>query len=333
MIRTFLLFTLALLTGISFASTTTHAEKIRVAATLPDLADLARAIGGERVKVHTLARPGQNLHAVRVKPSHLVALSKADLFLQVGLSLEHAWVPGLMQTARNRDVLPGTDGFVSAGEGFTMIEVPATLDRGQSVDVHPLGNPHVNLSINAGLHMAERVLEGLIRVDPAGAASYRAGFARWKERHDVARARWDRIAEAVAANKSSACLYHREFDYLLGELGLPIDAFLEPLPGLAPTPSHLATVIKTVKAKRIPVILTAPWSNNKNCARVSELTGAPILELPVMVGGGEGQMTWIDMMDRSIRLIAEAYGVDVEAVLAKPKEPKKKLSSDRAGAL
>ena len=100
--------------GTSIASSAD--DKIRVVATLPDLADLAREIGGDRVDVKALARPGQNLHAVRVKPSHLVALSKADLFLQVGLSLEHAWVPGLLQTARNRDVLPGMKGFVSAGE-------------------------------------------------------------------------------------------------------------------------------------------------------------------------------------------------------------------------
>ncbi|QDV08716.1 putative periplasmic iron-binding protein precursor [Planctomycetes bacterium Poly30] len=293
-------------------------EKLRVVATLPDLADLARAIGGERIEVETLARPGQNLHAVRVKPSHLVALSKADLFLQVGLSLEHAWVPGLIQTARNREVLPGTDGFVSAGEGFTMIEVPVTLDRGQAVDVHPLGNPHVNLSMNGGLHMAERVRDGLIRVDPEGETVYRAGFETWKRRQDEARLRWSKIAEAIAAQHREACLYHREFDYLLGELGLPIAAFLEPRPGLPPTPSHLADVIETVKTDRIPVVLTAPWSNNKNCAHVARATGASVLELPVMVGGGEGQMTWIDMMDRSIRLIAEAYGVDVEAALAEP---------------
>lgn len=291
-------------------------EKIRVVATLPDLANLAQEIGGDRVSVKALARPGQNLHAVRVKPSHLVALSKADLFLQVGLSLEHAWVPGLLQTARNRDVLPGMDGFVSAGAGYEMIEVPERVDRGVSADVHPQGNPHINLSLGGGRFMAQRVLDGLICVDPAGEASYRQGFESWCKRYDAARVRWDLLGKAVAATGQSACLYHQEFDYLLGEMGLDIAAFLEPRPGLAPTPSHLATVIQTIKEKKIPVILTAPWSNNKHCARVAKLTGAKVLELPVMVGGADNQRTWIETTDRSVRLIAEAYGVDVKATLA-----------------
>lgn len=298
------------------AASPSSTDKIQVVATLPDLADLAQAIGGERVNVKTLARPGQNLHAVRVKPSHLVALSKADLFLQVGLSLEHAWVPGLLRTSRNRSVFPGTDGFVSAGEGYPMIEVPVRLDRAISADVHPAGNPHINISLSGGPHMAERIRDGLIRVDPQGAEAYRAGFTRWLSKYEVARARWDVISAAVAEKKESACLYHQEFDYLLGEMGLQIATFLEPRPGLPPTPSHLAEVIEVVKYRKIPVILTAPWSNNKNCRRVSELTGAPILELPVMVGGDAEHATWLQMMDCAIERIAAAYGVDAKAVLA-----------------
>ena len=298
------------------ASITTRADKIEVVATLPDLADLARAIGGERVNVKTLARPGQNLHAVRVKPSHLVALSKADLFLQVGLSLEHAWVPGLLRTSRNRGVFPGTDGFVSAGDGYEMIEVPVRLDRAISADVHPAGNPHINISLGGGPHMAERIRDGLIRVDPKGEKAYRAGFTRWMSEYRVARARWDIISAEVAKAKASACLYHQEFDYLLGEMGISIATFLEPRPGLPPTPSHLAEVIEIVKYRKIPVILTAPWSNNKNCRRVAELTGTPILELPVMVGGDAEHSTWIQMVDRSVSRIAAAYGVDAKTVLA-----------------
>lgn len=292
------------------------AEKIRVVATLPDLAAIAEAIGGDRITVKALARPGQNLHAVRVKPSHLVALSKADLFIQVGLSLEHAWVPGLIQTARNRRVLPGTNGFVSAGDDYTMIEVPVRIDRSLSVDVHPQGNPHINLSLGGGPHMAERILAGLIRVDPSGKEAYQAGYRAWMTRYQAARARWDVIAKAVALKGRDACLYHQEFDYLLGEMGLTIAAFLEPRPGLAPTPSHLGKVIQIVKDKRIPTILTAPWSHNKHCKRVAKLTGASILELPVMSGGSADHATWIKMMDDVVGRVAAAYGVDVKAALS-----------------
>lgn len=291
-------------------------DKLQVVATLPDLADLAVAIGGERIEIRTLARPGQNLHAVRVKPSHLVALSKADLFLQMGLSLEHSWVPGLLRTARNRRVLPGTDGFVSAGAGYTMIEVPVRMDRSVSADVHPAGNPHINISLGGGPHMAERIRDGLIRVDPAGTDSYQAGYEKWITRYNKARLRWDVVSAAVAKKKADACLYHQEFDYLLGEMGLTIATFLEPRPGLPPTPAHLAKVIDVVKEKKIPVILTAPWSNNKNCRRVAELTGAAILELPVMVGTNRKGGDWIAMIEQTVQKIAAAYGVDAEAVLA-----------------
>lgn len=294
----------------SLSGTTWGADKLKVVVTLPDLADLVEQIGGEHVDVSVLARPGQNLHAVRVKPSHLVAVSRADLFVQVGLSLEHAWVPGLLQTARNRGVLPGTDGFVSAGDGYAMIEVPERFDRAVSADVHPQGNPHINLSMGGGLHMATKVLEGLERVDPAHAKEYRASFDAWKVDYDEALVRWQAIAQEVAATKSSACLYHQEFDYLLGEMGIELAAFLEPRPGLAPTPRHLVEVVKSVREKSIPVVITAPWSNNKNVARVTKLTKTGILELPVMARGSKAHGTWINMMDDCVAKIAAAYGVD-----------------------
>lgn len=285
-------------------------DRLNVVATLPDLADLVTAIGGEHVEVKTLARPGQNLHAVRVKPSHLVAVSRADLFVQVGLSLEHAWVPGLLETGRNRSVLPGQPGFVSAGKGYKMIEVPVRMDRALSADVHPQGNPHINLSLGGGVHMAKRIRDGLVRVDPEHAADYRAGFQSWNRDYETARKRWDIIAKAVSSKNAEACLYHQEFDYLLGEMGLGLASFLEPRPGLAPTPSHLAKVVQTIRSKRIPVVLTAPWSNNKNVARIAKMTGCGILELPVMVGGRPEHGTWISMIDDSVRRLAKAYGVD-----------------------
>ncbi len=308
-------------------------DKLKVVATLPDLADLITAIGGEHVEVKTLARPGQNLHAVRVKPSHLVAVSRADLFVQVGLSLEHAWVPGLLETGRNRAVLPGQPGFVSAGEDYETIEVPVRQDRAISADVHPQGNPHINLSLGGGLHMAKRIRDGLIRVDPDHAADYRTGFERWNGDYLKARARWDAIAKAAVEKHADACLYHQEFDYLLGEMGIAIAAFLEPRPGLAPTPSHLGKVIQTIREKGIPVVLTAPWSNNKNVARVAKTTGCRILELPVMVGGRPEHGTWIAMMDDCVDRLAKAYGIDPEAAVRRfgGKPAGKEVEPQRAG--
>lgn len=290
-------------------------DKLQVVATIPDLADLAEAIGGDHVSVATLARANQNLHAVRVKPSHLVAVSRADLFVQVGLSLEHAWVPGLLQTARNRDVLPGQPGFVDASVGFEPIEVPLRTDRSLSADVHPRGNPHINLSFEGGAHMAQRILEGLIRVDPAHRGDYEANHAAWLEDYGAALERWRIVAEAVEKRDGYACMYHSEFDYLLIALGVEITVFLEPRPGLVPTPKHLAHVVETVRRYDIPVVLTAPWSNNKNVDRVAELTGAAPLELAIMVDGEAGRTSWIGLIDDCVDRVARAYGVDPEEVV------------------
>lgn len=306
---------LVLLVSLVLSSSAGAGDKLNVVVTIPDLAALVEEIGGDHVSVETLARPGQNLHAVRVKPSHLVAVSRADLFCQIGLSLEHAWVPGLLRTARNRDVLPGKDGFVSAGDGYDMIEVPVRTDRMFAADVHPQGNPHINISMAGGLHMAERLLEGLVRVDPDHASDFRAAFAKWRSEYTEALERWEKIAAAVAETKSSACLYHQEFDYLLGEMGIEIAAFLEPRPGLPPTPAHLAEVVDVVRSEHIPVVLTAPWSNNKNVERVCDLTGAEALELPVMARGRDEHDTWIAMLDDCVTKIALAYGVDPDEVL------------------
>ncbi|MCP3919892.1 MAG: zinc ABC transporter substrate-binding protein [bacterium] len=295
----------------------------RVVATLPDLADLANRIGGDRVDVTSLARPGQNLHAVRVKPSHLVAVSRADVFLQVGLSLEHAWVPGLLETARNRDVSPGGKGFVNAGEDFETIDVPQRLDRSEAVDVHPQGNPHVNQSFEGGRYMAARILAGLERVDPGGAKAYRANHAAWLADYEAARTRWEIIATAVAAKGDSVCVYHREFDYLLRDVGLEVAISLEPKPGIAPTPAHLANVVKTCRERGVRVIVTAPWSNNKSVASVAKATGAEVLELPLVLGDGRKHASWIAMIDDTVGRLARAVGVDPDAVVREhaAKEP------------
>lgn len=281
--------------------------QLDVVATIPDLADLARRIGGERVEVTAIARGRENIHAVRLKPSHIVAVSRADLFVQVGLSLEHAWVPGLLRTGRNRDVQPGGDGFVNASEGWEPIQVPATLSRRQGTDVHPQGNPHVNLDPEGGPHMARNVLEGLIRIDPEAEEIYRANHAAWLERHDAAAERWARHAEALEGRR--AVVYHREFDYLLRYAGVEVAAVIEPKPGVPPTGRHLGEVISVVRREEVPVILTAAWSNGRHVEKVARETDAEVLELPTMVDGNEHAGDWIALIDHLFARLAEGYGV------------------------
>jgi zinc/manganese transport system substrate-binding protein len=307
---------LALATALSVGAPAAAQAPLRVVTTLPDLADLTRRIGGARVEVKALASPGQNLHAVRVKPSHLVAVSRADVFVQVGLSLEHAWVPGLLESARNRAVAPGGAGFIDAGVGFATIDVPEVLDRSQGVDVHPQGNPHVNLSLEGGAHFAAAILAGLERVAPQHADEFRANHALWRREYERAHTRWVKVAELVRAKGAQVTVVHKELDYLLRDLGLGVAAALEPKPGLAPTPAHLATVIETMRARKVKLLVTAAWSNDKSVARVAEATGAEVLVLPLMAGGSSATETWLATIDACVDRLARAVGVDPTAIEA-----------------
>jgi ABC-type Zn uptake system ZnuABC Zn-binding protein ZnuA len=289
----------------SALATDPSVEPLRVVATLPDLADIAREIGGERVAVQSIYKGKENTHAMTAKPSHLVAMSKADLFLQVGLSLETSFVPGLLEAARNTRIRPGAPGFVSVSAGWEALSVPADLSR-RAGDVHPQGNPHLNLDPRGGEFMADRILEGLVRVDPAGESGYRARHADYVARVRAARARWDGLAKAWKEKR--VVVYHQEYDYLIAHYGLVLEGKIEPKPGIPPTPNHVAELIAAMKRDGVQAILTAPWSDNDTVARISEATGVEAVVLPNMCAGLPGTETWIGMMDVLHRRLADVLG-------------------------
>jgi ABC-type Zn uptake system ZnuABC Zn-binding protein ZnuA len=295
---------LASLVAWAAPSAAPRTEPLRVVATLPDLADIVKEIGGDRVDVTTIARGKENTHAVPVKPSHLVAMSKADLFVQIGLSLESSYVPGLLEGCRNKSIQAGQPGFLNVSEGWTPLDVPVSLSRKEG-DVHPQGNPHLNLDPSAGRHMAGKILEGLVRVDPSGKADYEARYDAYLKKLEPAEKRWAETAKAWSGKQ--VVVYHQEYNYLANAYGLAILGALEPKPGIAPTPDHIAEIIGKMKAANARVILTALWSNNSTVARVAEETGATVVELPNMCGGLPGTDTWIDMMNVVHERLAKAF--------------------------
>jgi ABC-type Zn uptake system ZnuABC Zn-binding protein ZnuA len=287
--------------------------RLRVVATIRDLEDIAREIGGERVETKAIADGRENIHFVAVRPSDLIAVERADVFVEIGLSLEHAWVPGLVLSARNERIEPGRPGFVNVSDGWEhLLQVPVTLSRQQGADIHPQGNPHINLDPRAGRHFARQVLEHLCAVDPAGRGSYEERHAAYLERLDAAEARWKPYHEALQGQK--VVLYHADFNYFCAANGIEVVGTLEPKPGLAPTPGHLADLIALMREQDVRLILTAAWSNNRNARKVAEQTGARILEAPVMVGGVEGAETWIAMMDWLHEHVAAVLGVEPAAI-------------------
>ncbi len=281
------------------------AGALRVVATIPDLADIVREIGGDRVDVTTLTKGRENLHRVVARPSHLVALSRADVLVQVGLSLEMGFLPGLMENARNSKIQPGQPGFVNCSVGWDVLDVPGTITR-KDGDVHPDGNPHLNLDPRGGRQIATRVLAGLVAVDPASQAAYAARAAAYATKLDAAEARWAAAAKDWSGRK--VVLYHKEYDYLVRRYHLEVVGSIEVKPGIPPTPGHVAQLVEKMRSAGSVAILTAPWSNGGDVAEIAKATGAKVVELPNQCGGLAGTDTWIEMMDLVHARLAEAFG-------------------------
>src|SRR5215813_7185560 len=163
-----LLMLLAVFTGVD--------AKIRVVATIPDLADMARNIGGELLDIKSLATGVEDIHAVPMKPSFATLLNRTDILLLVGLDVEHAFLPGLLEAARNPKILPSTPGYIDCSVYVTPLEVPTRLDRALG-DVHPMGNPHFNLDPVGGKAMARAIADGLARNDPEHATIFKKNLA------------------------------------------------------------------------------------------------------------------------------------------------------------
>ncbi len=289
----------------STSTAASSADELKVVATIPDLADVVEQIGGDRVDVTAITRGRENLHAVTARPSHLVAMSRADLFVQIGLSLETTFVPGLLEGSRNKAIRPGAPGFVNTSDGWEAIDVPASLSR-QGGDLHPQGNPHLNLDPRGGEQMAKAIFEALVNLDPGSKDAYGQRYDAYRSKLALAKQRWDGLAKHFRGKQ--VAVYHQEFDYFTRYYEMEIVDRIELRPGIPPTPNHMAKVIADMKSQGVEVILIAGWSKNNDVERVAEATGATVVELPNQVDGLAGADTWIGMMDLVHERIAAVFG-------------------------
>src|ERR1044071_3050472 len=184
------------------------ASKLNVVATTPDLAALAREIGGDRVDVKSLAKATEDPHFVDAKPSHIVTLNRADVLVEGGAELEQGWMPPLLDNARNAKIQPGAAGRVTASNGIRMLEVPATLDRSRG-DVHALGNPHFLIDPKNAKIIAASIAEHLTQADPAGAATYAANLKKFNADVDAKVAEWEKTMAPFKGGK--IVTYHNDF--------------------------------------------------------------------------------------------------------------------------
>jgi len=283
------------------------ASPIRVITTTQDAAYLVAEVGGDHVQVESLTRGYQDPHFVDPRPSYLMKLNKADLFVQIGLDLEAGWVPALLNTARNPEIVPGARGFLDLGRSIEPLEVPVQVDRSQG-DVHPLGNPHYWLGPRRGIEMSRILRDALIRVRPAEAETFRARQEDFEARLTEAIEGWKARAERIGLSGAEVVTYHRTWSYFAEEFGLTVVDFVEPHPGVPPSASHVHRLIELMKTHRVPLLLVEPYFDPKLPERVARDSGAHLVILPSSVGAQSGIESYFDLFERQLALIEEALG-------------------------
>ena len=283
----------AVLGGIS----STHA-KLNVVATTPELAAIAREVGGNRVEVVSLAKPTEDTHFVDPKPSFVVKLARADLLVEGGAELEIGWLPPLLEGARNPKLIR-----IAIAPGIQLLEVPTALDRSKG-DVHALGNPHYMTDPVNGQIAAQRIADGLTKVDSAGAETYRANLAKFNARIEAKMAGWKKLLAPFAGKQVVA--YHNTWPYFSERFGLKIELFLEPKPGIPPTPASLAEVITRMKAEHLRLIIVEPYQNRKTAETVAAETGATVVPVTQYPGGVKGtEAGYVELIDYLVNALAK----------------------------
>lgn len=273
--------------------------EVRVAATVPNVGLLARVVGGDAVEVTVMAPPDRDPHYLEARPNMMAALRNADLLVAVGADLEIGWLPAALRGAGNRDVQTGTRGYFEAAAQVERIETDVAADRSGG-DVHPMGNPHVYMDPVRMADIAEALAERLGRLDPDNAEQFRANAERFAEGVDERMAEW----QSRAADAPGAVLYHKDINYLMKRLEVPILGYLEPLPGVPPTASHLRELVSDLEGREGITLLT-DFQSGQGADFLERELGWSTRQMPNQVAMDAEQMSdYFDMIDRWVGAIA-----------------------------
>jgi zinc/manganese transport system substrate-binding protein len=290
-----------------FALALAAQAKLNVVATLPDFGSIAEHIGGEYVKVTSIARGTEDPHFVDARPSYIRVLNQADVLIEGGAELEIGWLPPLVNSARNSKILGDAPGHVILSRGLPLLEVPAgAVDRSMG-DVHPLGNPHYWLDPANAEIVTGNILEALARVDPANAADYEANRTAFLARLAAKRPQWE---AALAPLRGVALVaYHNRWAYFARRFRLDFVGTIEPRPGVPPSPAHLAALIATMKARGVKMVVRAAHEPEKNVAFAAQKAGAAVVVLADSVGGLPAAGDYIALFDANVAALRRGAGL------------------------
>jgi ABC-type Zn uptake system ZnuABC Zn-binding protein ZnuA len=278
--------------------------KLNVVATIPDFGAIAEEIGGDKVKVTSIARGTEDAHFVDARPSYIRVLNQADLLVEGGAELEIGWLPPLVNGARNAKILADAPGHVILSRGIRLLEVPTgPVDRSMG-DVHPLGNPHFWTDPTNGKVIANALAEAFSRLDQANAGLYQANLQKFDERLDKKIAEWAKLMEPYRGTK--VVTYHKSFSYFLDRFGLELAGTIEPKPGIEPSPSYINGLIPRLKAEQVKLVIIEPFRPRKTPEYVAQAIGARVVLAPTSVGGNEKVKDYISLFDYDVAQIVAA---------------------------
>jgi len=296
---------IALFALLLLASTNVFADKLKVVTTISDLASITKEIGGDRVDVTAIAKGYQDPHFVEPKPSFLLLLRNADLLEVVGLELEIGWLPPLLEQSRNDKIRVGARGYLDVSQGVEILDRPTGAVNRSMGDVHPMGNPHYWLDPANAVRMAIQIDNRLAELDPQGAPYYAQRLNAFKIKINDAYKRW---RAALAPYQGAKIItYHNSWPNFAKSFGLNVVGYVEPKPGVPPSPSHTFELINQMKAQHIKVIAMEPYFDQKTPQSVAAQTGAQVVILYPSVGGAKSATDdYFQLFDTNIANLTKA---------------------------
>ncbi|MGZ6141808.1 MAG: metal ABC transporter substrate-binding protein [Myxococcales bacterium] len=277
--------------------------RLNIVTTTQDPAAITRAIGGDRVEVKALCKGYQDPHFLDAKPTFMVALNRADLFVVIGLELEIGYAPPLIAGSHNEKIAPGQPGYLDLSQFIQPLEVVPVADRGQG-DIHPNGNPHYWLDPENGRLMARGIAERLGELDPEGKATYAKNLAAFEQALTTKEADWAARMKPLAGQP--LITFHKSWSYFAKRYNLEEAGTIEPKPGIPPTAQHTLEVIKIVLQRKVKVMLMENFYDRRMADLIASKTAAKVVQVPNSVGGEESVKTYFELFDRIVGSIETA---------------------------
>jgi len=279
--------------------------KLNVVSTTEDLGSLAREIGGDKVSVTALAKGYQDPHFVDPKPSFILAVSRADVLMVVGRELEIGWLPPLLTSSRNAKIQPGANGYLDASLNVRILEIPTGQITRAMGDVHPLGNPHYWLEPGNGRKIAQAIRDKFSQLSPGNASYFAQRYSDFDARLAAAEKRWD--ATLAPFKGAKLVTFHRSWPNFMERWGLDVIGYVEPKPGIPPTPQHTLEVIDAMKREGAKLIVVEPYFDLKTPQSIATQVGGKVMVLAPSVGGTKEATDYIALFEYDVNQLAAAF--------------------------